>query len=303
MSMKASLRASRTASFGLATCLLAAFAGAEDDAEGCKDHPLLNRMPGYRINACEVKTFDARDFPAVPGVNAENNALKVISIEGKQTYIQYDRPEETGRASGLQIQRNFTNAVRAKGGQVIGEYGGETDGKGLNDEQWGVGDRAAVYKLNQGGREVWIRVHPYNGGAGYAVYIAEREAMTQSIAVNELLDAINKDGYISLQINFDTGKATIKADSFPQLDQVAGALKQQAALNLEIGGHTDNVGTAEANLTLSDARARSVMTYLTGKGVPAARLTAKGYGQTKPIADNRSEDGRAKNRRVELVKK
>lgn len=148
-----------------------------------------------------------------------------------------------------------------------------------------------------------MRVHPYNGGAGYVLYVAERETMVQAIVANELLDAINKDGYVSLSINFDTGKATIKADSFPQLDQVSGALKQQTALNLEIGGHTDNAGTAEANLALSEARAKSVMAYLTGKGIPAARLTAKGYGQTKPIADNRTEDGRAKNRRVDLVKK
>jgi OOP family OmpA-OmpF porin len=303
MSMKASITASKAAAAGLFACLLAALAGAQDDAEGCKDHPLFNRMPGYRINACETKAFDGREFPSVPGVTEENKALKSVTIEGKQTYLQYERPEEAGRASGLQIQRNFTNAVRAKGGQVIGEYGGETDSKGLADEQWGVGDRAAVYKLNQGGREIWVRVHPYNGGSGYALYIAEREAMAQSIVANELLGAINKDGYVSLQINFDTGKATIKADSFPQLDQVAAALKQQGALNLEIGGHTDNVGSAEANLALSDARAKSVMTYLTGKGTPAARLTAKGYGQTKPVADNRTEEGRAKNRRVELVKK
>jgi OmpA-OmpF porin, OOP family len=297
------MKASITAAFGLATSLLATHAMAQDDTEGCKDHPLFNRMPGYRINMCEIKTFDARDFPAVPGVTPENKALKSVTIEGKQTYLQYERPEESGRASGLQIQRNFTSAVRAAGGQVIGEFGGETDGKGLDDETWGVGDRAAVYKLNKGGRETWVRLHPYNGGAGYALYIAEREAMTQSIATKELLDAINKVGYISLQINFDTGKATIKPDSFPQLDQVAVALKEQSALSLEIGGHTDNVGTAEANLALSGARAKSVMKYLIDQGTPAARLTASGYGQAKPVADNRSEEGRAKNRRVELVKK
>lgn len=288
---------------GLAACLLATRATAQEDAEGCKDHPLFNRMPGYLINACETKTFDARDFPTVPGVTEENKAIKTVSIEGKQFYFQYEHPSENDHASPLQIQRNFTNAVRAKGGQVIAEYGAEASGQGLVDDMWGVGDRASVYKLNQGGREIWVRVHPYNGARGYALYIAEREAMVQSIVANELLDSINKDGYVSLQINFATGKATINADSFAQLDQVAAALKQQAALNLEIGGHTDNVGTVEANLALSDARAKSVMKYLTDKGTPSTRVTAKGYGQTKPVADNRTEEGRAKNRRVELVKK
>ena len=127
--------------------------------------------------------------------------------------------------------------------------------------------------------------------------------MKQNIVVNEVIDKINKDGFISLYINFDTGKAVIKADSFAQQDQLVAALKQAAELKLEVGGHTDNVGTAESNLTLSDARAKSVMKYLTDKGIAASRLTAKGYGQTSPVADNRGEDGRAKNRRVELTKK
>ena len=81
------------------------------------------------------------------------------------------------------------------------------------------------------------------------------------------------------------------------------ALRQAPDLKLEVGGHTDNVGTAESNLSLSDARAKSVMKYLSDKGIVASRLTAKGYGQMSPVADNRGEDGRAKNRRVELTKK
>ncbi len=276
---------------------------AEDDAEGCKDHPLFNRMPGYRINSCEIKQFDAREFPANGTLNAENKPVKIETVEGIQTYIVYDMPGETKTASGLQIQRNYQNAVKAAGGVVIAEYGAENSGKQFNDDQWGAGDRTTVLKFNKGGKEIWARVHPYNSGAGYALYIAEREVMKQNIVVNELIDKINKDGFISLYINFDTGKAVIKADSFSQLDQVVTALKSSPELKLEVGGHTDNVGSADANLTLSDARAKSVMKYLSDKGIAAGRLSAKGYGQTKPVADNRSDDGRAKNRRVELVKK
>ena len=74
-------------------------------------------------------------------------------------------------------------------------------------------------------------------------------------------------------------------------------------MKIEVGGHTDNVGSADANLKLSRERAQAVMAALAERGVAAGRLTAKGYGQTVPVADNRTEDGRAKNRRVELVKK
>ena len=284
--------------------MLAAPVWSDDDYEGCKDHPLFNRMPGYRINTCETKQFDARDFPANGALNDENRPVKVETVEGAQTYIVYDLPPDTNNhASGLQIQRNYQNAVKAAGGVVIAEYGAEDSGKQLNDDQWGAGDRATVLKLNKGGKEVWARVHPYNGGAGYVLYIAEREAMQQAIVANELLDKINKDGYVALYINFDTGKASIKPDSQPTLEQVAQMLKAAPDLKLEVGGHTDNVGKPDANLKLSAARAESVIQALTGRGIAAARLTAKGYGDTKPVADNRSEDGRAKNRRVELVKK
>ena len=133
--------------------------------------------------------------------------------------------------------------------------------------------------------------------------ISENEAMKQDVAVNELADKLTKDGFITLYINFDTGKSTIKPDSAQTLDDAAAALKAVPAMKVEVGGHTDNVGTPEANLKLSQERAQAVMAALVQRGIKADRLTAKGYGQTSPVADNRTEEGRGKNRRVELVKK
>jgi len=104
-------------------------------------------------------------------------------------------------------------------------------------------------------------------------------------------------------VNFDTGKSTIKPDSEKTLDDAAAVLKAASTLKIEVGGHTDKVGTPQSNDKLSTARAEAVMKALVKRGVTANRLTAKGYGQSAPVADNRSEDGRAKNRRVELVKK
>ena len=105
-------------------------------------------------------------------------------------------------------------------------------------------------------------------------------------------------------VQFETGDATIKADSAAVLAPVGAMLKSQPALKIEIRGHTDNVGAPAANLKLSQARALAVKTYLVETfGITASRLTAVGLGDTKPVADNASEDGRTKNRRVELVKK
>ena len=98
-------------------------------------------------------------------------------------------------------------------------------------------------------------------------------------------------------------KADIKADGQGVIDEIATALRNTPALKVGIEGHTDNVGAAAPNLKLSEARAQAVMAALVAKGIAAARLSAAGFGQTRPIADNAAEDGRAKNRRVELVKK
>jgi outer membrane protein OmpA-like peptidoglycan-associated protein len=104
-------------------------------------------------------------------------------------------------------------------------------------------------------------------------------------------------------ILFDTDSARIRAESFATLDEVAKVLASEASWSLTIEGHTDSTGTAAHNQTLSEQRAKSVRDYLTGKGVAAGRLGTVGFGQTKPVADNATELGRAQNRRVELVRK
>jgi len=269
------------------------------DTEGCKDHPLFNRLKGYALSVCETSGFDAVQLPTGPAVTQDDGApAKMLSIEGAKTRLQYYAPEGVTPASPLQVVRNFQNAVKTAGGSVEGEYE-----HGPSDLSYiGGGLRATTLKLHKGGKEVWALVRAEQDGP-YDLLIVEREAMKQDIVANELLDKLNSDGFVALYINFDTGKATIKPDSLGTLDQVAAMLKSSAALKIEIGGHTDNVGTAQANQKLSEARAQSVMAALVQRGVAAARLGAKGYGQSAPVADNRSEDGRAKNRRVELTKR
>lgn len=120
---------------------------------------------------------------------------------------------------------------------------------------------------------------------------------------SSMVDELNQSGFVALYINFETGKADIKPESQAIVDQVADMLKANDSLRVGIEGHTDNVGTAAFNKTLSENRAKSVMNAIISRGVDKARLTATGWGQEKPMADNKTEDGRAKNRRVEIVKK
>ncbi len=101
-------------------------------------------------------------------------------------------------------------------------------------------------------------------------------------------------------IFFDFNRYELKSESQVELDRVVQLLMENNTVKIQIEGHTDNVGSAADNLKLSQNRARSVISHLTGKGIAASRLTAKGFGATKPISENKSEEGRAQNRRTEL---
>jgi OOP family OmpA-OmpF porin len=258
--------------------LLGAEASAQQDEEGCKDHPMFTRMRDYYISGCSTKPFDRVEFTVGDD--------KTTYIEGKATVINYSSQREEGYASEVQIARNYTNAVRTLGGTTVYD--------------WGTG---ATLKISRGGREVWVAVAPANSGSVYDLTIVERGEMAQEVAASDMLAALQKDGFLALYINFDTGKATIRPESRPIVDQITSLMKQNPTLKISIEGHTDNVGTPAANKVLSEQRARAVLDAVVASGVPAARLSSVGWGQEKPIADNRSEDGRAKNRRVEIVKK
>lgn len=193
-------------------------------------------------------------------------------------------------ASGLQSRRNYSNAVTKLGGRVVFEDS----------------ENIVLTATTKAGREVWV--HGWKTGVGDAtggdkLTIIDKEALTQAVVAADLLAALNQAGRIALYINFDTGKAVIKPESQAVISQIMTLLKEKPTLTIAIEGHTDKVGAATSNLALSEQRAQAVLTALVQQGIAANRLTAMGFGQTRPIADNKTEAGRAKNRRVELVKK
>jgi outer membrane protein OmpA-like peptidoglycan-associated protein len=254
-------------------------------SENCKPHSLFTPMPGYHVYSCEHSDFDAKEIPV--GLD-EEGSVKLQTIEGIYELVVYAIDEGKTPDSPLKILRNHLAAATAKGGSVVWEHSGSN---WLMAGEWSdIQQRTATLKMAQGGREYWVHLGSVNDGDYYAIASVAAEAMAQVVSVNELLAQFDKDGFLELEVHFDTARATIRPES-------AGVLDQAAA------GHTDNVGDAAANQALSEQRAASVRQALVERGIDGARLTAKGYGASAPVADNRSEDGRAKNRRVELVKR
>ena len=250
---------------------------AQDDP-GCKDHPLLSRMPNFYIDSCEKKDFDQYTFADSQG--------KEVPVEGTYHFIKYVLNKGAKAPSEIQIVRNCANAIQKSGGMTVFEARYQT-----------------YLKVEKGGAITWVHVKAYDSGEAYNLVIVEKKAMVQEVTAGDMLAALNKQGFVALYINFDTDKATIKPESKPIIDQIVKLLKDNPVLKVGIEGHTDSTGTPARNKTLSQQRAESVVSALVKAGIDAKRLTAAGWGQDKPIADNKTEEGKAKNRRVEIVKK
>jgi outer membrane protein OmpA-like peptidoglycan-associated protein len=271
--------------------LLCAPAMAQDEEEEPqpKDTPFFSGMPNYKISDTGEKEFDEYRF---------FNGKDCTTVEGRKFYRAYTLKEEATAASEIQIARNYANALRSMGGTIV--FDGMCEGAECAENN---GYRMVVGKVSKGGGELWVEVVPYGDGNDYTLTVVVKGEMSQDITAGAMLDALNKDGRIALYINFDTGKSTIRPDSKPVIDQIVQLMKTNGALELGVEGHTDNVGDAKSNQTLSENRANAVVTAIVAQGIEAKRLSAAGHGQDKPVADNSSEEGRAKNRRVELVKK
>jgi outer membrane protein OmpA-like peptidoglycan-associated protein len=158
-----------------------------------------------------------------------------------------------------------------------------------------VEDHTSIFKAHyaKNGRDIWAYLSPIAGG--YSMMVADKGS-------TELSARLEKTCHVALYgVLFDFNKSTLQQTSDGVLQQVAGLLAADKGLKLEVQGHTDNVGNDSYNQTLSEDRAKAVLTWLTRHGIAVERLTSKGYGKTKPVADNGNEEGRAKNRRVEIA--
>jgi OOP family OmpA-OmpF porin len=281
----------------LSALLAAAPALAQEDMEGSKDHPAVKRYPGSFITDFREAEFETFEFPIADEPGKEGDIqTKTKTVEGRYHQADYEFPEKT---SCTQVLRNYENAFKAAGLKM---YKGKEPPMVMG---WGEGKWvSAEGRPNGKGGTLYI-MQTCDGNVGRLVVVEPTE-MAQKVEIDAgaMAEEIEKSGRIALYgINFATGKADITPDSAKTLEQIAQLLKNKPDWKLRVEGHTDNVGKAKANLDLSKKRAEAVKGYLVKKlGVEAARLTSEGYGDTRPLAPNTDEDGRAKNRRVELSK-
>jgi outer membrane protein OmpA-like peptidoglycan-associated protein len=246
------------------------------------DYRLIGHMPGYAAGEPTKRNFDKADFTVQSG-----DDTPTMSVEGALYNVSYTFDGNGSPASDIAIQQNYRDALKKLGAQLL--Y---------------TGNRETTARLESGGTTVWLKI--YSQETGVDVTAIEEKPFVASIqapTADALKTALDKDGRIALYVNFDFNKATLKPDARPVIDQVVALLKNDPALKLEVDGYTDNVGEHDYNVKLSQDRAAAVVAALKTAGIDASRLSSNGFGPAKPIADDATAEGRAKNRRVELAKR
>ncbi len=240
------------------------------------------------------------------------DGVKLIPVEGRLVSFKAKGKD----AAFFEVQKTYERLVKDLGGVTVFEGKGQslTDNKlKFSDGRhraryWLEKDEMGVYMVRLPDREIWVEAyHPYPvDNNDYWLTVVEKKTLdprAKLLGAEEMKTALDTAGHIALYINFDTDKTSIKPDAAPAIAEIVKLMNSNPGLKITVEGHTDNVGAPARNQTLSEGRAAAVVGSLMAQGVAMDRMTPKGFGQTKPIADNGTEDGRAKNRRVELVKR
>lgn len=259
---------------------------------------------GSALDDERVDDFD--EYERIIGAEKQTERL-----EGRLTRLKYDNPK--GRST-LEIERNYRDALTSQGLSIdfscakrkeCGNPARDPSWNSINGINLGIdGDfRYFTGSLMRNASRVYVAV-AVNKSVHYVHILETVDMQSGLVSVDGLAAELDRAGKVELQgIHFDTGKATLRAESRSALAQVAALMERQTAQRLVIVGHTDDVGSWDANLKLSLDRAEAVRSALAADhGIAASRLLARGMGSAQPVADNATPEGRARNRRVELLK-
>ncbi|MCC6477212.1 OmpA family protein [bacterium] len=298
------------------------------DKDGCKDHPLITRYPGSEITYCETQQYD--EYKLALGKWVTDKFAKELDLGGHITRIQYVLAST--KVSSIEVFKNYTDALaeakfetlalgKAEGGPIDmaghtwlikalknlpNAVQGELGNHGFPDRRRYL---AAKYARAEG--DVYVALHVTQRSESEVrvhLDVIEVEPVKSGLVKVDaayLKSEIERTGRVALYgIYFDTDKSEIKPESADAMKAIAELLKQNSSWKLYVVGHTDMTGALDHNMQLSESRAKSVVAELTGKqGIAADRLSGYGVGPLSPVATNSSDEGKAKNRRVELVKR
>ena len=296
------------------------------DTRGAKDHPVVSRYEGSEITNFNEDTFNEfalfTEKARVSG-GADKNSASVTMLEGRVTTITYRNPSER---TTLEVFRNYENALTEAGFETLfacknAECGGYKFNGAITRNVNLTGShgdqRYVAAKLSRDDGDIYVSLYVamanVGGGPDFRrvlteLHVIEVESMQENMVTvdaDAMAKGIGEEGRIALYgILFDHDSATIKPESKPTLEQILALLNDNPELKLVIVGHTDNQGSLEYNMDLSKRRAKAVEEALAANyGIVRSRLSSWGVGYLSPVASNRNDAGRARNRRVELVEK
>jgi len=320
--------------FGAAVVLAStASAAGAADAAGCADPAGLKRFDGSSIVMCVKRDFAEYLLPTGKNTGYDHDTKKATfessrTLEGRLTQNVYAVPENVSSAD---VFRNYMADLAAKGFTVLFEakqeetgpdFGAFFEGMGPGTQIWAYSPDEARYAAavkEEGGAKTYIALYVVEYQDGYepkfspkkgqamvrldALQIGQIADRMVVVSAAEISKGLVSEGKVALYgILFDFNKTTIKPESRPTLEEIGKFLKANPAQNVYVIGHTDNIGGFESNMQLSNGRAQAVAADLSRSyGVPSGRMVASGVGLQAPVASNATEEGRAKNRRVELL--
>jgi outer membrane protein OmpA-like peptidoglycan-associated protein len=261
-------------------------------AETTKEHPLIRPFPGSVLaeNMSNYSKFNAYEFYCL---NETTDKREKKTIKGEYWRLLYEVRTPSGdrvkNISKLEFFENYRAAAEEKGGRVVYED---------------VSQMVLTIPRDDGG-VTWLRVSGNAGLGQQDLIIVDEKPFKKSLTFGpaEMKAALDAEGRVQLHgILFDLDKSSLQPESTGQLQHVVILLKDNPDLTLEVQGHTDDQGSDDYNLKLSQLRAETVVAYLGLFGIDSSRLVPKGYGESKPVIPNTTEEARTVNRRVELVK-
>ncbi|KQV61542.1 hypothetical protein ASE26_05135 [Duganella sp. Root198D2] len=260
---------------------------------------------------------DAKDFDRAWVVAGE----ELRAVEGRTSERWF--PPSAANMSMLAAFRNYEAAIKSMGGvrvdkvhpldpAFIARNGGDKEALlkklAIPNSHVTAPDETpsfSQYLVRTPKGNIWIALFFFDDDLNMSIEVVQEKAMEQTVALvkaDDMAAALAKDGHIALYLNFDNDSDILRADSKPAIDEIVKMLAADGSLKVRVEGHTDNTGTAARNTALSRARAESVVKAISTLQISKDRLKPEGMGSGRPLADNSSEEGRAKNRRVELVK-